>query len=125
MITEDQYKEAVAQKELAKKTIEAYHRQKAEEFEGRWERWKQGEAFTDVDLIYSARARCNCGAGLAYPKDCNIRHQWTCGDVLTHRVSTNKGHDVFPFMAYDIKSEQQPSAQGATTRPDSKDNPAE
>jgi hypothetical protein len=118
MITRQQFDEACAQKDAAEKRINAYLKQEADDFKARWERFdKHNEFFTDEELIYSAGARCDkCGEGLAYPKKCDHHHQWTCAAVLKG-VGTDKGHSAFPFAFYEIKSEQQPSAYGATTRP--------
>lgn len=85
-------------------------------------------------LIYAANARCNCGAGLAYDpankgdKDSPFKgpNKWECGDILRYKTLTldeqavvaSKTHDRgFPFAFYEIKSENQPSANGQTTRP--------
>jgi len=81
------------------------------------------ETYTDEDLVYSATARCECGAGLAYPKDAKPDHYWDCADILTERAipkgkEGSKTHtDKLPFMFWKIKSETQPSAYGASTRP--------
>ena len=92
--------------------------------------------FTDDKLIYSAYARCPCGAGLAYPSDPTVRQMkewngdspfvmwdhWDCSDILTGRSIPKdqegaKVHcDWYPFAFYSIKSENQPSARGSTTR---------
>ena len=93
--------------------------------------------FTDAQLRYSAYARCPCGAGLAYPQDPTMRQMkewegenspfamwsyWDCSDILTGRAIPNgkegsKTHcGKYPFSFYSIKSEIQPSANGATTR---------
>jgi hypothetical protein len=96
----------------------------------------QNTLFTDDKLIYSAYARCPCGAGLAYPKDPTVRQcrawnpdtpflhwdHWDCSDILTgravpkgqERAKTHTGQ--LPFAFYEIKSENQPSANGANTR---------
>ena len=117
-ITEDQYNQARLDLDRAQAIVTAYHREASYDFAARWERWKKGEAFTDADLVYAAVARCSgCGAGMAYPQKCGVGHQWDCSAVLTHRVNTNVGHEVCPFMMYEIKSENQPSAKGSTTRP--------
>jgi hypothetical protein len=120
MITEQQYKEAVAARDAADKIIHAYGKQSIDCFKARWERFdKHNEFFTDADLVYSAGARCDkCGAGMAYPKDCDPHHQWTCSNVLKG-VGTDKGHTALPFCFYEVKSEGQPSAHGETTRPKS------
>lgn len=79
--------------------------------------------FTDDELRYSATARCPCGAGLAYPKGVDLRDwracSWDCADILTGRaVPGHRTHtDRLPFAFHEIKSELQPSANGASTRP--------
>ncbi len=78
------------------------------------------EIYTDDELRYAAYARCDCGAGLAYPKglsfhDCSA---WDCSDILTGRAQPGTKHsDKYPFAFYEIRSEDQPSVKGATTRP--------
>jgi hypothetical protein len=118
MITEQEYKEAIRQHDAAEKIIQAYGKQSAEEFDARWERFSnQNEFFKDEDLTYSADSRCEkCGAGLAHPKACGGFHQWTCSNVLKG-IGTDSGHGAYSFAFYEIKSENQPSANGATTRP--------
>lgn len=85
-------------------------------------RIEAGSQFGDSELIYSAYARCQCGAGLAYPKDIGPHGAWMCSAQL-------KGHDVGidihamdhdparPFTVWEVKSERDYSAHGATTRP--------
>lgn len=118
MITKEQYEEAIRKQEEAEEIINAYHKQSADNFEEKWKKFEKGEfAFKDEDLIYSAFARCRkCTSGLAYPKDCGMNHQWTCSDVLKG-IGSDNGHEAFPFAFYEIKSENQPSAGKATTRP--------
>ncbi len=117
MITDQEYKDALAEREKAEAVILKYGQQKSDDFKARWQRFEHGEHFTDADLIYSAGARCSkCQAGLAYPKGCDPWHQWTCSNVLKG-IGEDKGHEAFPFSFYEIKSEEQPSARGATTRP--------
>jgi hypothetical protein len=98
---------------------------------------KSLEYFTDDQLTYAAHSRCQCGAGLAYPsKAASIRQlkqwqpdsvfvmwdHWDCSDILTGRAipmgeSGSKMHSgQLPFAFYEIKSENQPSVNGATTR---------
>lgn len=83
-------------------------------------------------LIYAAYDRCHCGAGMAY--DPTSRgdgpfkgpSKWECGDILRFndlsedrqaqvKAATHTGG--LPFAFYEIKSETQPSAAGASTRP--------
>lgn len=91
--------------------------------------------FAADELTYSAHARCVCGAGLAYPRDCGMHGSWFCSALLTRahgrlekranadgeeRIFTASGAEHqpgLPFSMYGIKSEGQPSAYGATTRP--------
>lgn len=75
-------------------------------------------------LIYAAHARCICGRGLAYDpaaegKDTPFKgpSQWECSGILTREGDTTLKHNrPFPFAFYEIKSDRQPSAHGATTR---------
>jgi len=115
-ISKAEYDEAVKAKESAQNTINAYHDEQRAAFD---KRIKENPVFTPDELVYSAAARCNgCGAGLAYPKDCGPGHYWDCADVLTGKIKNpGKEHQQFPFMYYSIKSENQPSANGQTTRP--------
>lgn len=78
---------------------------------------------TDEELEYAAFAKCPCGAGLAHHKDIGVWGYWDCSDILTDRAIP-LGHpgslqhtDRLPFSLYEVKSERQPSAGGATTRP--------
>lgn len=68
------------------------------------------------ELLFAARARCRCGAGLAYRPEADP-DSWECSDVLMGRAGADETHDeAKPFAFYEIKSEDQPSAKGATTR---------
>ena len=116
MISEGQYEAAKAQKAAADATIDAYFKEQATAFAVRWDAYTRGgNVFTSDELVYAAGARCEtCNAGLAYPKACGISHRWDCSAALT---TGSNGHGNFPFMYYAIKAENQPSANGATTRP--------
>lgn len=99
---------------------------------------------TILDLRYSEKARCPCGAGLAYPfEPVDIHGSWTCSRVLLGEVMLDEAkseahrkdhppnflrpseavdeagvvHIACPFVTFEINSEDQPSAQGRTTRP--------
>ncbi len=80
------------------------------------------DKFNEDELIFSAEARCQCGAGLAYAKTTSPRGSWYCSDMLLGNALpksdvNSKTHDAsFPFAFYNIKSDNQPSANGATTR---------
>lgn len=78
------------------------------------------------DLVYAATHRCPCGAGLAYangakhPSGRPITGYWDCSAILlgTADPASRTVHTAqLPFAFYEIKGENQPSAQGATTRP--------
>lgn len=83
-------------------------------------------------LIYAATARCLCGAGMAYdpasPGDDVFKgpSKWECSAILLYgesdpqrqaevKAATHTG--ALPFAFYEIKSEDQPSQNGRTTRP--------
>ena len=81
-------------------------------------------------LVYAATARCPCGAGLAYrpgvPEPGSPfkgASAWDCSAIIlgTAIPSGQPGavqHTaLLPFAFYEIKSEDQPSARGASTRP--------
>jgi hypothetical protein len=78
--------------------------------------------FKPDDLIFSAYNRCSCGAGYAYPKNIGPRGAWYCSDILLGKAipkgqeGSKEHNDGLPFIFWEIKSELQPSAYGATTR---------
>lgn len=75
-------------------------------------------AFADADLTYAATARCRCGAGFAYPNNSGMHGRWDCSAILKGAAAHGTEHDgALPFAFYSVKSEQQPSAGGVTTRP--------
>lgn len=80
--------------------------------------------FALYELTFAAHYRCGCGAGFAYPKNAGIHGSWICSDILRGKavVGSKKGaknhSGAMPFAFYEIKGENQPSARGATTRPE-------
>lgn len=78
-------------------------------------------------LIFAAHSRCPCGAGLAYDpcfEDANspfagpLSGYWDCSAILLGTADQKVQHTAkLPFAFYEVLSEQQPSANGATTRP--------
>lgn len=77
-----------------------------------------------MELIYAATVRCPCGAGLAYETNADpFKGYWDCSAILRgEAVPSGQPGSVehtarLPFVFYEIKGENQPSAQGATTRP--------
>lgn len=111
MITREEYKRAIEQKDAAAKVINEYHAQEREAFKKRLE---ENPVFTDDELFYSATALCLCGHGLAYPKECAPDHHWDCSAILKGIADPNERHTgELPFMFYDIKGE---SEHRGTTR---------
>ena len=81
-------------------------------------------------LVFAAYSRCPCGAGLAYDPAAeepdSVFHgpsAWDCSAIiLGTAVASGQPGAVqhtgkLPFAFYEIKSENQPSARGLTTRP--------
>jgi hypothetical protein len=72
-------------------------------------------------LVFSARDRCDCGAGLAY--DRRSGHPvWDCsaillGDALLAAGERGVVDHRTPCSYYEILSERNPAADGASTRP--------
>lgn len=80
----------------------------------------------DDRLVYAAYARCPCGAGMAYDPaaDEGVHGHWDCSAIILGTADQAVKHEAkLPFAFYEIKSENQPSANGATTRP-KKEEPA-
>lgn len=110
-VTKEQYDEAVTLKNKAQETIDKFFQQKRDSFALRM---RENPIFTDDELFYSASARCPCGHGLAYPKDCGPGHYWDCSAILKGIADTSVKHtDQLPFVFYDIKGE---SDRNGTTR---------
>lgn len=74
---------------------------------------------TADDLVWAATARCRCGAGFCYVKFLHDMHgSWLCSAIVLGTASADSEHDrAKPFTFWSIKSADQPSANGATTRP--------
>ena len=74
----------------------------------------------ESQLVFSAEARCICGAGLAYVRGSDpFKGYWDCSAILLGTADIQVKHtDKLPFVFYEIKSEKQTSAGGMTTRPD-------
>lgn len=73
-----------------------------------------------MNLVYAATSRCPCGAGLAYHKGAGAFGEdayWDCAEILLGVADPAVQHTaMLPFIFYEIKSEKQPSAHGASTR---------
>lgn len=112
------------QKEPLEERLREIYAEEAADIEEKIKRCNSNkDAFTADELRFSASARCPCGAGLAYPKNIGAHGAWHCSDILLGRAVPSgqegaKTHDSpLPFAFYEIKSEDQPSANGSTTRP--------
>lgn len=72
--------------------------------------------FTVFELTYAERARCRCGAGMAYPEGIGSHGAWYCSAILVGQADREANHEAaLPFAFYEIRSESQPEA--GTTRP--------
>lgn len=81
-------------------------------------RIKAGDTFSLDELTFAATSRCECGSGLAYANDIGVHGFWDCSAILLGVADKLVKHTgQLPFSFYEIKSEGQPSANGATTRP--------
>lgn len=85
-------------------------------------------AKTAADLTWAATDRCPCGAGLAYDESCQLEDvpqvwpyngYWECSAILLGTAVPGEATHTakLPFAYYSIKSDNQPSANGRTTRP--------
>jgi hypothetical protein len=73
--------------------------------------------FKEDELLFAAYTRCECGAGMAYPKNIVMHGAWYCSGILLGKVLPGSAHTApMEFMFFEVKSEDQPSANGATTR---------
>jgi len=78
-------------------------------------------------MVFAAYDRCPCGAGLAYDPSATrggsvfkgpLAGYWDCSAIILGTADQSVKHTAqFPFAFYEVKSEGQPSVNGATTRP--------
>lgn len=78
-------------------------------------------------IVYAAFSRCPCGAGMAYDPVTNDADSvfvgtyagyWDCSAIILGTQDDAATHTAkLPFSFYNLKSEGQPSVNGATTRP--------
>lgn len=119
----DQLNEVVKQGQLASQEIANRHMVSAQAVEERIKSINQGKfesRFSDAELTYAAVARCECGAGYAYPKNSSIHGRWICSSILKAEdkaLPPTRHSAELPFAFYDVKSEGQPSADRKSTRP--------
>lgn len=85
-------------------------------------------------LTFAATWRCVCGHGMAYDPHGKVRSdndspfvrpaQWECSAILLGIADKALLHTPpAPFACYEAKSENQPSANGMTTRKPSEPSP--
>lgn len=78
-------------------------------------------------LTFAASSRCVCGHGFAYDPTGEVRSdkdspfkmvsQWECSAILLGIADPKIEHSgPMPFAFWEVKSENQPSAYGRTTR---------
>jgi hypothetical protein len=120
--TKEQLKQEIADLEQRleplQKELHSLYESESEDTEAKIKRCQaMKDKFSPDELRYAATARCMCGSGLAYPKNSSSRGSWYCSAILTGEAERGSSHDSgFPFAFYEIKSEEQPSANGQTTR---------
>ncbi len=93
--------------------------------------------FTDLELLYAATSRCQCGAGLAYPLDHEAAMKiraWVCSAVLKGETTEGAAdvalssrvfggesqgkHDSYDWAFYKVREETSVNNDGGhTTRP--------
>lgn len=119
-MTEDQLRAVVDTGKQAEQELSRRWAREAEAVEARVQRLLRGDAsaaFKPNDLRFAAYQRCACGAGMAYPTGCGTKGAWYCSAILRGIALREHAHSSpMPFVFYEIKSESQPSANGATTR---------
>jgi hypothetical protein len=90
---------------------------------GTWSAWRRRHKRESLQrhLVYSAKARCDCGAGLAYDRRSRTI-VWDCSAILLGDalfVAGERGACIHstPCSYSEIVSETNPAARGASTRP--------
>lgn len=122
---DEQLRAVVAEGERALQTLNERHRVASADVQARVDRVLRGESthagqrmgFGTAELVYAADARCNCGAGFAYPRGIGPHGAWYCSRLLRGLGPVEAPHSqAMPFVFWSVKSEDQPSAGGLTTR---------
>jgi len=118
--TDEELRATIEAGKLAEQELGRRLAVKSEHAEQRIKRVLSGDntaAFDASELRFAAFERCNCGAGMAYAVDAGIHGAWHCSAILRGNASREVKHTPsMPFAFYEVKSEGQPSANGATTR---------
>jgi hypothetical protein len=122
--TDEELRAVMAAGEDAAEELSRRSRAQSEAISERVKRTRQADptaAFRADELVFAAHDRCACGAGMAYPIGCSVHDAWHCSAILRGIASRELAHSApLPFSFYEIKSEDQPSARGATTRDEPK-----
>lgn len=123
MVTEQELRKQIADLESQLKPLKEQltniYEQTADEIDEKIKRCHLlKDKFLPEELLFAAYVRCPCGAGMAYPKGIGVRNgRWNCSAILLGEADVKTEHEAaLPFAFYEIKSENQPSANGATTR---------
>lgn len=118
--TDEELRAAIDAGKAAEQELSRRARVQAEAIDERVKRTRRADptaAFREDELRFAAYDRCACGAGMAYPIGCSPHNAWHCSAILRGTASRDAVHSApLPFAFYEIKSEDQPSAYGATTR---------
>lgn len=127
MVTKEQYDKAKEDQKSSEEIIRNYHKQENERADSRFDEFTKGNHYNDDELLYAAYNLCPCGHGLAYPKECGYKARfWDCSAIWKGIADASVQHtDQLPFSFYNVKSENQPSANGNTTRGVFKPKPKE
>jgi hypothetical protein len=116
-LTEQESKAIRELKDVFDKKLSGHFRKRVEKADKRYELFLKGVRYQPEDLTWAATARCVCGHGMAYPTNCGSHRQWECSGILTGKGDPKLLHlSPRPFALYEIKSDDQPSAYGASTR---------
>jgi len=119
--TDDELRAAISDGDRARRVLAERSGALAKTTKARIERLLQADrtaAFESGELRFAAFTRCECGAGMAYPPSIGAHGEWNCSAILRGKAPKGGTHSPpLAFAFYEIKSEAQPSAGGATTRP--------
>lgn len=112
-------KELEAQIEPKREELHKIYREEEKAVAERIKKANMGDGdFGPDELVYAAFDKCDCGAGMAYPHKIGIHGAWYCSYILRGIAQKEVRHtSPLPFSMYELKSENQPSANGRTTRP--------
>ena len=114
MISKQRYEIACHQYAESQAVMEAYFRERREEFERRIA--VEGSIWLEEELVYSASRRCKCGAGMAYPDGCLAGWYWACSEVLKGVVKDGADPSKHTGPLFFIYCDVEKEGSGGTTR---------